>query len=205
MNGNAFGWAARCLAVFVLAVGTVALADGTNPVHFKGLINDYSPASFVVAGAPKTVGPWEIRGTWSLDLQGDSGTANFSAALTMELSDYAIVEGIASVDTVGARKPHTHHITMKGAMVSVNPTDCPASPTNTPAYTPQFELTGLADVAGNGGFAFSQVPLQVCIDGGAAVQYSNITMVFTIPSGGSNAAAGHFGSQPIRGVVNKTK
>jgi hypothetical protein len=200
MNGNAFGLMMRCLAVFVLALGTAALAEVQNPVHFKGLINDYSPATFVVGGVPKTIGPWEIRGTWSLDLQGDSGTANFSAALTMELSDYAIVEGIANVDTVGARKPHTHHITMKEATVSVNPTDCPAG---APAYTPQFELTGLADVAGNGGFGFSQVPLQVCIDGGAAVQYSNITLVFTTPAGASNAAAGHFGSQPIRGVVSK--
>lgn len=202
MNGNAFGWAARCLAVLVLTLGTVALADGTNPVHFKGLINDYSPATFVVAGVPKTVGPWEIGGTWSLDLQGDSGTANFSAVLTMELSDYAIVEGIANVDTPGTRKPHTHHITMNGATVTVNPTDCPVG---APAYTPQFELAGLADVSGNGGFAFTQVPLQVCIDGGAAVQYSNFTMVFTTPPGGSNPAAGHFGSQPIRGVVRKTK
>ena len=202
MKGSVFGWAVRLFAVFVLALGMVALADGTNPVHFKGLINDYSPATFVVAGVPKTVGPWEIRGTWSLDLQGDSGTANFSAVLTMELSDYAVIEGIANVDTIGSRKPHTHHITMKSATVTVNPTDCPSG---SPAYTPQFELTGLADVSGNGGFAFSQVPLQVCIDGGAAVQYSNITMVFTTPSGGSNAAAGHFGSQPIRGVVRKTK
>jgi hypothetical protein len=172
-------------------------------VHFKGLFNDYSPATFVVAGVPKTVGPWEIRGTWSLDLQGDSGTANFSAVLNMELSDYAVVEGIANVDTVGARKAHTHHITMSGATVTVNPTDCPASPPGTPAYTPQLEVNGFADVTGNGGLAFSQVPLQVCIDGGSSVQFSNITMVFTIPSGGSNAAAGHFGSQPIRGVVSK--
>lgn len=202
MNGNAFGWAVRILAGVVLALGTAGLAEGQNPVHFNGLINDYTPATFVVAGVPKTIGPWEIRGTWSLDLQGDSGTANFSAALTMELSDYAVVEGIANVDTVGARKPHTHHVTMKSATVTVNPTDCPSG---SPAYTPQFELTGLADVSGNGGFGFSQVPLQVCVDGGAAVQYSNITLAFTIPAGGSNPAVGHFGSQPIRGVVRKTK
>src|SRR6185437_11710979 len=115
-------------------------------------------------------------------------------SLAPAAEDYAVIEGIANVDTIGSRKPHTHHITMKSATVTVNPTDCPSG---SPAYTPQFELTGLADVSGNGGFAFSQVPLQVCIDGGAAVQYSNITMVFTTPSGGSNAAAGHFGSQPI--------
>jgi hypothetical protein len=204
MKSKVFRWVPY-IGILVLAVTIGTPAQAPTPVHFSGLINDYSPATFVTAGVAKTVGPWEIRGTWSLDLQGESGTASFSAALNMELSDYAIVEGIANVDTVGARKAHTHHITMKDAMVTVNPVDCPASPTGTPPYTAQLELNGLADVSGNGGTAFSQVPLQVCIDGGSAVQFSNITLVFTVPAGGSNAAAGHFGSQPIRGVVRKTK
>jgi hypothetical protein len=177
---------------------TGALANAQQPVHYKGLINDYTHAT--IAG--KVVGPWEIRGTWSLDLQGESGTANFSAVLNMELSDYAVVEGLANVDTTDSRKAHTHHITMNNATVTENPTDCPAS--GAVPYTAQFELNGLADVSGNGSAAFSQVPLQVCIDGGSAVEYSNVTLVFTIPSGGSNPAANHFGSQPIRGVVRKT-
>jgi hypothetical protein len=205
MKGKVFGWAVRFVAIFVLAWGTAALADGRHPVHFKGLINDYTHATFVTAGVSKTIGPWEIRGKWSLDLHGESGTANFSAALNMELSDYAVLEGVASVDTTDSRKAHTHHITMNNAMVTEDPTDCPASPAGTPGYTSQLEVNGLADVSGNGGMAFSQVPLQVCLDGGSAVQFSNITLVFTMPNGVANAAAGHFGSQPIRGVVSKTK
>ena len=204
MKSKVFRWVPY-IGILVLAVTIGASAQAPTPVHFSGLINDYSPATFVIATMSKTVGPWEIRGTWSLDLQGESGTANFSAALNMELSDYAVVEGIANVDTVGARKAHTHHITMNNATVTENPVDCPGSPAGTPGYTPQLEVNGLADVSGNGGTAFSQVPLQVCIDGGSAVQYSNVTLAFTIPAGGSNAAAGHFGSQPIRGVVRQTK
>lgn len=210
MKSKVFRWVPY-IGILVLAATMGTSAQAPTPVHFSGLINDYSPATFVTAGVAKTVGPWEIRGTWSLDLQGESGTANFSAALNMELSDLAVVEGIANVDTVGARKAHTHQITMKNAMVTVNPPqgtgpeDCPASPTGTPAYTPQLELNGPADVSGNGGTGFSQVPLQVCVDGGSAVQFSNITLVFTVPAGDSNAATRHFGSQPIRGVVRKTK
>lgn len=206
MNGKLSNWILRVGVITLLAVATCALAQAPPPTHFKGLINDYSPATFVVAGVPKTVGPWEMRGKWSLDLQGASGTANFSAELNMELSDYAVIEGIAAVDTPSTRKPHTHHITMTGATVVQNPGLAPNGdcPTGAPAYTAQFELTGLANVSGNGGFAFTQVPLQVCVDGGSAVQFSNVTLVFTIPAGGSNAAANHFGSQPIHGVVSKT-
>ena len=42
-----------------LAVGLVA--QDLRQVHFKGVINDYSPST--VAG-----GPYEIRGVWSLDI-----------------------------------------------------------------------------------------------------------------------------------------
>src|SRR5450755_225080 len=66
---------------FTLAVG-LAPAQDLRLVHFKGVINDYSPST--VSG-----GPWEIRGTWSLDVE-RSGTANFSADLTMETSDYGV-------------------------------------------------------------------------------------------------------------------
>jgi len=37
-------------------------AQDLRQVHFKGVINDYSPSN--VSG-----GPWEIRGTWSLDVE----------------------------------------------------------------------------------------------------------------------------------------
>lgn len=203
MKSKVFRWAPY-IVILVLAVTMGTSAQAPTPVHFSGLINDYTPAT--ISG--KLVGPWELHGTWWLDLQGTSGLANFSAALNMELSDYAVVEGIANVDTVGARKAHTHHITMNDAVVTENPIDCPASPSGTPSYTPQFELSGMADVAGNGGSplgAGAVFPLQVCVYGGTDVQFSNITLVFTIPAGGSSAAANHFGSQPIRGVVRKTK
>jgi len=67
---------AGALSIIALAVSTAALAQGNSPVHFKGLINDYTAST--VKG-----GPWEMNGTWTLDLRGASGSSDFSADMTM--------------------------------------------------------------------------------------------------------------------------
>jgi hypothetical protein len=77
---------------FVMGLYSVALtwaagnagAQDLRSVHFSGLINDYSPSN-------ESGGPWEIRGQWSLDIS-PSGTADFSADLNMETSDYGITD-----------------------------------------------------------------------------------------------------------------
>ena len=174
-----------------LAAGLV-LAQDLRIVNFKGVINDYSPST--VSG-----GPWEIRGTWSLDVQ-RSGTANFSADLTMETSDYGIT-GATQVDPTNpaTRSPHTHHISMTNATVSYDTTVCPA---NSPATTGSgVVVTSTATTTGNGGPASfeSKGPssIQICITGGSQVEFSNMTLVYTGP------ATGHFGPQAIHGVVTQ--
>ena len=83
MKNSTLWWAVRIVAVLVLAASTAALAqEWRHPVHFRGVINDYTPSTVT----PK--GPWEIRGPWTLDLKGESHKADFSASLTMALSDY---------------------------------------------------------------------------------------------------------------------
>ena len=215
MKGKALWWAAGILTAAAIAGYAGALpqdspaaaAQDRPAVHFSGVINDY-PVSTTSSGA--TMGPWEVRGPWSLDLQGLSGTANFSAALTMEFSDLSVGAGAAT----DARHQHTHNITMNDATVTQNPPqgtspgDCPPNASGTPSYTSRLEVTGMADVAGNGGSPFGAgvlVPLQVCIDGSTAVEFSNITLVFTNLSDGSPSPATlHFGSQPVHGVVSAT-
>lgn len=201
MNGRMLQWAVRVVSVLVLAVAAVALADPGIPGHFTGLINDYTP----VSGG----GPWEIRGAWSLDIDDDTGLANFSATLNMEHSDLWVelnptdAKGFATDENPADRVPHTHHIEMSGATIIYNPSDCPV-PASTPPI-PRIEVKGSATVAANGGpFPPSgAVPseLQVCIDGGTTVgtvvPYSNITLVFGAP------ASGHFGPQAIHGVVRR--
>ena len=71
------------IAIAVAAIAFVrAQAQDLRLVHLSGAINDFSPST--VPG-----GPYAIRGDWSQDSQRD-GTANFSADLNMETSDYGI-------------------------------------------------------------------------------------------------------------------
>ena len=211
MNRKAMQWTVGLVAILTLVLATGTLADEDGPVHFGGTLHDYTP---VMVSKGQTVGPYEIHGTWSLNLHGESGQADFSAALTMETSDYGIVEGIVDPAKPGTRHPHTHNIALTGAAAISDAAqvqaDCPASAPATPPFTPLLEVTGLANVSGTGGSPFGEgvlVQLQVCIAGGTNVRFSNITLVFPQfqPDGSPNPGAGHFGSQPIYGVVREAR
>jgi hypothetical protein len=81
--------------------------------------------------------------------------------------------------------------------VSYDTSVCPA---NSPATTVSgLVVNGTATTTGNGGPATFEAKgpstLQVCIMGGTEVTFSNVTIVYTGP------ATGHFGAQPIHGVV----
>jgi hypothetical protein len=172
-----------------LAVTTVPAQD-LRIVKFKGLINDYSPST--VPG-----GPYEIRGEWSVDVQ-RTGTANFSADLNMETSDYGISSPTA-VDPANpaTRNAHTHHVTMNNAAVTYDTSVCPVfSP---PTTGPGVVINGTAATTGNGGPASFEAKgpstMQICITGGTQANFSNVTLVYTGP------ATGHFGPQAIHGVV----
>jgi hypothetical protein len=162
--------------------------------HLNGLINDYSPAS--VGG-----GPYEIRGEWSLELNHGSVTADFSAAVNMETSDWGISKGTVDPSDPTTRGAHTHHITLSHATVSNDWSVCPAF---NPPVTAGFVVTGTASVTGNGSpapFEANGNPpstLQVCVTGGSQVAFSNITLVFSGP------ATKHFGTQAIHGLVSCT-
>lgn len=191
MKGRLLFWAVCVTGLLALAAGIGALAQGPIPAQFSGVIHDYAPAGGATA--------WEVRGPWSLKLDEETGKANFSAALTMELS--AVGQSPANVQAVVLAQ-HTHHITMKNATVTYNPTNCPPASASTPHYTAQIEINGSASVFANGSVApFGQYSeLQVCIAGGTSepdVPFSNVTLVFQKP------AANHFGAQPIHGVVHK--
>jgi hypothetical protein len=178
---------AMALSLIVLVS---AKAQDVRPVHFGGLINDYSPSTV-------TGGPYELRGDWSLDVI-RGGTANFSADLNMETSDYGITDS-TQVDPTNptTRSPHTHHISMTNITISYDTSVCPA---NSPATTVSgFVINGPVTTSANGGTAPFDAKgpstLQVCIMGGSEVTFSNVTLVYSGP------ATGHFGPQPIHGVV----
>src|SRR3984885_1917065 len=126
MKNKALRWVARDLAILSVAgLGglTLALAGEREeplPVHYEGLINDYTPSAAVVKG-----GPYEMRGKWSLDIDERRETASFSAAMNMETSDYGITQGTVGKDLPTDRGAHTHHIVMTKGTVSSDISGCP--------------------------------------------------------------------------------
>jgi hypothetical protein len=189
MRREAFQSVLPIIAMLALTGGTGALAETPNPTNFRGVINDYTPAS--------TGGPWEVRGHWSLAVKDKHGRADckadFSAAFTMERSDEGVTENghgdFNGVDPMD-RMAHTHHITLLDGVVTTIPGG--------------IQVTGPATITGNGTTPppFStdrSFPLTIQITGGNTVAFSNIAVVF------AGDAAKHFGGLPIHGVVRTSK
>src|ERR1700730_5761702 len=131
----------------LLAISMGALAQAPTQAKLSGLFNDFTPAG--VSGA------WEVRGEWSLKLKGDSGTADFSAALTMGLN------------TLTARNAHTHHITLVAGVVTPLSNGC--------------RVSGTAIITGNGSYPppfGGSSTVQIDITGGNTVAFSNIQLTF---------------------------
>jgi hypothetical protein len=192
MNGKRLWSIARIFAALTLAVSSGSLAWPPTPEHFRGTISDYTPLN----STANPTGPYEMRGHWSLDLKRD-GKADFTAFMTMELSDYWLWFSNSDPSNPVIRGAHTHHIAMTDATVTYGATGCPA---DSPATTTRFMVSGPATfITGNGNpgpfEAKGPTTLHVCVTGGSDVTYSNMTMVLTGP------ATGHFGTQAIHGVV----
>lgn len=184
------------MAVLAMTAATCVLAQARWPERLSGILSDYTPLN---ASANPT-GPWEMRGQWSLKIKRDS-TADFSAFMDMELSDYWLFHSNSDAGNPTIRSPHTHHITMTNATVTYNPVGCPVEG---PANTARLEVSGTANfITGNGNPAPFEAAgpstLQVCITGGSDVEHANMTLVFTGP------ATGHFGTQAVHGVVRFTR
>jgi hypothetical protein len=169
----------RTAAVVMLAVTTGVLAQTPTPTQFSGVINDYSPSTST------PMGPWEMRGPWTLTLNADSSKADFSATLTMELSDYTRnPSNIDSTSATTGRMQHTHHIAIEAGTI-------------TQISTGGFQLNGPVTITKDGSPApLKASTLSVSIIGGTSVGFSNITLQF---EGGATV---HFGPQLIHGVVS---
>ncbi len=191
MKSEVLRQAVQVIAVLVLTTGTGALAQTQDHTKFRGVINDFTPASTVSPG-----GPWEVRGHWSLVMKGRYGKAdckaNFSAALTMERSDSGVIKNGGDLDNPMGRMQHTHHITLVDGEVTTIPDG--------------IQVTGWAVITANGifppPFGSDYPALTIQITGGTgenSIEFSNITLLFGKP------AAGHFGTQPLHGVVVRSR
>jgi hypothetical protein len=195
MHSFTFRWRARLIAVMVLAIGPGVWAQASRNIEFRGVINDFTPASAPVNG------PWEVRGPWSLVVNERSERADFSAALTMERSDQGAIQnapppapGTNPLDNPALRSAHTHHITLQHGTIT--------------RITNGFQVTGPATITKDGVFPppFGAVlpTLTITITGGQPdvrgdVVFSNITVDFGAPSDV------HFGTNPLHGVVRSVE
>ena len=174
MKSKDLMWLASIWALLlILSIGVVG--QNSMQANLSGFINDYTPKT----GNP--VGPWEVRGEWSMLVKGHSGKADFSATLTMVRSDYWVFI-LGDPELPETRVPHTHHITVVDGDVTMTDTG--------------FRINGPATITANGSPAgFSPSPIQIDVTGGDSIQFSNIHVTFQGP------ASGHFGTYPLDGVV----
>lgn len=193
------------LLVIAAAVSASAFAADPSrlPAHFAGLLNDYTPSS--VNSVPIKGGPYEMHGTWRLDLDESRNIARFSAAMTMQMVDFLNSDPNFNPTTLGA---HTHQISVSDGIVHDGPTDWVSMcPKLSPAVAGGFVITGNAYITANGSnppFG-NPTPVTICIlgstnpnvSGAAYVQLSNFTLTFGAP------ASTHFGPQAIHGVVTR--
>jgi len=181
---------AAALALAVLSPSLATTYEPPPPIHYAGLLNDYTPSAAVVKG-----GPYEMRGRWSLDVDLRHNSARFTAAMNMETSDYGIDQGTVNKDDPTTRGQHTHHISVLDGVVGEDwSTACPAF---NPAVKRGFVVRGTAFITGNGSPApfGNPSPVTICVLGGDNLEFSNLTLVLGAP------ASGHFGKQAIHGVV----
>jgi hypothetical protein len=147
-------------------------AQSQAPTILTGVINDY-----VESG-----GAWHINGEWSAHAKGASGKADFFASLTMLRSDLWVLLTMTDPTNPALRGAHTHHVGLVDGSVTV--------------LANGWRISGAAIVTSNGSAAgFSGSPIDVEITGGSALLSANVKLTF------SGAAAAHFGTQPLDGVV----
>jgi hypothetical protein len=121
--------------------------------------------------AANAAGAWHMAGEWSVHIKGNSGKADFVASIAM-------------VRVPSGASPHTHHITLSNAAVSELANGTGYLIEGQPRITTSGNLAG-----------FTGSPTSIELVGGTAVLPSNIRITF------QGGAAGHFGADPVEGVV----
>jgi hypothetical protein len=177
MMSNKPRFVLTALLTMAAAVGAEALGQEPPPSRVSGTFNDYV---WVEAGTG--AGAWHVTGDWTAHVKGSSGKVDFVASLHGVRSDLWVLETNADPANPALRTPHTHHVGLLDADVSVIPNG--------------VRLTGTAMITTNGSVApYSGSPVQVDITGGGLIRFSNIKLIFL------GAAIEHFGPQPYDGIV----
>jgi hypothetical protein len=162
--------------LLALAVGAQPSAQSPAPARLGGTIGDH-----VWVEAGPGFGAWFVSGEWSLQVNGESGKADFTASLLGVRSDLWVIQNSINPVTT-TRSSHTHHVGISKGEVTSIPNG--------------FKVSGTATITANGSATpYSSAPIEVEITGGNVLQFSNMKVTFL------GVAIEHFGSQPYDGVV----
>ena len=169
------------LTILTLAAGAHAVAQETAAAprlaRVSGTFDDYV---WVAGGAG--AGAWHVTGQWTARSKGDSGKGEFRASLLGVRSDLWVLQTGADPANPALRSPHTHHVALFDADVTIIPNG--------------IRLEGTAVITANGSVAaYSSSTVRVEITGGSLLRYSNVKLTFL------GHAIDHFGPQPYEGVV----
>ena len=159
-------------SILVRVVFTVALAVA---IVSPALAQSSSPFKIEGTVSDYTDALNTTAGPWNI-------TGNWSAELRGRSGHVDFIVSLAMVRSTTGASSHTHHIALLDATVT--------------RIANGYRISGDAVITTSGGLAaFSGSPLTVDITGGNAVEFSNVRLTF------GGAAVGHFGDQPIEGVV----
>lgn len=99
--------------------------------------------------------------------------------------DFSVALSMVRADN-STRQSHTHHVSVTNGVVTRLPNG--------------FRITGNGTMTGNGTKAgFSGSPVTIEVTGGQDVPHSNVSITF------GGGAIGHFGSEPLDGVVTEQR
>lgn len=174
---NKPGFVLTALVLLATAVGADAFGQESPQARVSGTIDDYVWVE-VGTGA----GAWHVTGEWTAQVRGDSGRGEFIASLLGVRSDLWVLQTNADPANPALRSPHTHHVGLLDADVSIIPNG--------------VRLSGTAIITTNGAVApYSGSSVQVDITGGGLIRFSNVKLTFL------GAAIDHFGPQAYDGIV----
>jgi hypothetical protein len=158
-----------------------------NPLLVRAVFAVALAVAVVSPALAQSSSPFKIVGTVSdyTDAANAAGpwniTGDWSAELRGRSGHVDFIVSLAMVRSTTGAASHTHHVALLDATVT--------------RIANGYRISGDAVVTTSGGLAFPGSSLVVDITGGGAVEFSNVRLTF------GGAAIGHFGDQPIEGVV----
>ena len=169
--------AVSLVVAIALVMGAHASAQEASETHVSGTFNDYVWVEESPGG-----GAWHVTGAWTANANAASGKGEFIGSLLGVRSDLWVQLTSADPANPALRTPHTHHIGLLDADVSVIPNG--------------IRLEGIAIITVNG-----SVASVLKLDGSSRHHRRRPDPLLEHKTDVFGRAVDHFGPQPYDGLV----